>query len=187
MGARAEYSRWGGITAPTFISRGRCRTFKPAGDFFKLWQGGMGSEITARQAVRARLRPICRITPSFRMTVTAGNPSAARSVPGSRKRYREPGLFPSPGYPKWRQRRAPRLRRLRRKLDDLFLLQLAHQRGDLVPAHRAVAELQLEHAALAALDDRSLIAVEQRLDIRKTRVVGKPHQRPRRSHRPNRA
>ena len=35
MGARAEYSRWGGITAPTHIvSRQDCRTFKTSGDFF---------------------------------------------------------------------------------------------------------------------------------------------------------
>src|SRR6266576_738396 len=50
MGARAEYSRWGGITAPTFISRSsRPGRSKQVGDFFNLLSGAK-----ARKSLRGR-------------------------------------------------------------------------------------------------------------------------------------
>ena len=86
MGARAEYSRWGGITAPTSDkSQHPRRTFKTSGDFFNLVFGAIAAKITAQQAISRRLRPICP-TPS-----TAGGHSA----PGSRKRYRQTGRAPA--------------------------------------------------------------------------------------------
>jgi hypothetical protein len=52
-----------------------------------------------------------------------------------------------------------------RETDDLLVLQLAHQAGKFVPAHRSVGELQPKQAALGAVDDRGLIVVEQRPDV----------------------
>src|SRR5438128_719828 len=66
--------------------------------------------------------------------------------------------------------------RRHRKIDDLLTLQLAHQTHDFVLAQYAVAKLQPEHAALAAMDDRGLIIFEQRVDVGHARVRRKPHQ-----------
>ena len=86
MGARAEYSRWGGITAPTYIkSQHARRTFKTPCDFFNLVFADDCRKITAQQAISRRLRPICP-TPSM---------AGSRSVPGSRKRYRQTGQAPA--------------------------------------------------------------------------------------------
>ena len=62
--------------------------------------------------------------------------------------------------------RRKRLLRRHREIDDLLALQLAEQAGNLVLRHRLVAELQAEHAALYAIDDRGVIVVEQRVDVR---------------------
>src|SRR5260370_30538585 len=73
-----------------------------------------------------------------------------------------------------KKRRTP-LRRLNCETDDLLLLPLAHQRREIVLAHRAVAELQPEHAALGAIDDRALIVVEQCGDAGNAGILGEPH------------
>ena len=67
-----------------------------------------------------------------------------------------------------------------RKIDDLLALQPAHEIGDFVFRHRLVAELQLKQAALGAIDDRGLIAVQQCRDIGDAGVRRKPHQGARR-------
>jgi hypothetical protein len=61
------------------------RTFKTPADFFDLVLGAIAAKTTAQQAISRRLRPICP-TPS-----TAGS----RSVPGSRKRYRQTDRGPA--------------------------------------------------------------------------------------------
>ena len=60
------------------------RTFKTPCDFFNLVFADDCRKITARQAISRRLRPICP-TPSM---------AGSRSVPGSRKRYRQTGQAP---------------------------------------------------------------------------------------------
>ena len=81
MGARAEYSCWGGITAPTVISRStRAARSKRRTNFFNLLFGSGSRKSRRNGAICRRLRPICPL-PS-----TAGR----RSAPGSRKRYRPP-------------------------------------------------------------------------------------------------
>ena len=85
MGARAEYSRWGGITAPTSISRSTLIERSKRRPIFLILARGDCRKITAQQPISRRLRPICP-TPS-----TAGS----RSVPGSRKRYRRTDRAPA--------------------------------------------------------------------------------------------
>ena len=86
MGARAEYSRWGGdYRSHIDKSQHPRRTFKTPGDFFNLVSGAIAGKTAAQQAISRRLRPICP-TPS-----TAGR----HSVPGSRKRYRQTGQAPA--------------------------------------------------------------------------------------------
>ena len=54
MGARAEYSRWGGITAPTFISRSRlARRSKGGAIFLTLY-----SKVDARKSSRRRANDV---------------------------------------------------------------------------------------------------------------------------------
>ena len=60
------------------------RTFKTPGDFFNPVFGAIAANITAQQAISRRLRPIC-LPPSM---------AGRRSVPGSRKRYRQTGQAP---------------------------------------------------------------------------------------------
>ncbi|MBR1187618.1 hypothetical protein JQ634_16955 [Bradyrhizobium sp. AUGA SZCCT0240] len=47
MGARAEYSRWGGITAPTFISRSSFAGRSKGRSIFLTFYSGEPAEITA--------------------------------------------------------------------------------------------------------------------------------------------
>src|SRR5215212_1612447 len=82
--------------------------------------------------------------------------------------YREPWNLGPPG-------RQP-LRRCDREADDLLALQPGEQAGEFVLAHGLVAELQPEHAALGTVDDRSLVILEQRGDVRDTGFRRKPHQ-----------
>src|ERR1700733_13703955 len=72
--------------------------------------------------------------------------------------------------------RRPGLRRHRRETDNLLALQSAQKTGHLILRHRVAAKLQAKHPALR-LDDRGLIAVEQRGDIGDARLRGEPHQR----------
>src|SRR6266545_7018411 len=82
--------------------------------------------------------------------------------------YREPWNLGLPG-------RQP-LRRCDREADDLLALQPADQASGFVLAHGLVAELQPEHAALGAVDDRGLVIVEQRGDVGNAGFRRKPHQ-----------
>src|SRR5215472_1855259 len=63
------------------------------------------------------------------------------------------------------------------KAHDFLVLQPADESGDLILAHRAIAELQFEHAVLAAIDHGRLIFVQQSRDVRKARAWNEAHQR----------
>src|SRR5215212_1165156 len=107
------------------------------------------------------------------MAETSPTRSMPRGASSSANRgYRKPWNLGPPG-------RRP-LRRCDREADDLLALQPGEQAGEFVLAHGLVAELQPEHAALGAVDDRGLVSVEQTGDVGDTGFRREPHQRARR-------